>query len=122
MIIGTITLIMLLLGGGGFSFDVFHDAAKDVIADKQIVKQIKVVTKSANKEMKAWGKDVKEISKQIAEMNRNYDLTEAEMAAYLKWTDTRRDAFQEKLIKLRFEAKNLVSRAQWEAMYAKAKI
>ncbi len=110
---------MMLLGGGGFSFDVFHDAAKDVIADKQIVSQIKAVTKSADKEMKAWGKDVKKISKEFAEMNRNYDLTEAEMNAYLKGVDTRRDAFQDKLIKLRFQARNLVSREQWEAMYAK---
>ena len=44
--------------------------------------------------MKAWNKDVKKISKEFAEMNRNYDLTEAEMEACLKWTDARRDAFR----------------------------
>ena len=121
MIIGTITLIVMLMGGGFFSFDVYYDAAKDVIVDKVVVKQIKLVTKAADKEMKAWGKGVKEISKQIAEMNRNDDLTKAEMDAYLKWTDTRRDAFQERLIKLRFEAKKLVTLEQWEAMYAKVK-
>ena len=122
MIIGTITLIMLLSGGGaGFSFDIFKEAAEGVIQDKQIVRQIKSVTKAADKEMKTWQKEAQKISKQFAEMNQNYDLKKSEMNAFFKQADSRRDEFQEKLIKLRFQAKNLMKQEEWDAMYAKVK-
>ena len=52
-------------------------------------------------------------------MNRNYDLTTDEMRSFLDYADSRREAFQEKLIDLRFQAKNLMSQEEWEAMYAK---
>ena len=111
---------MLLFGGGaGFSFDIYKKVAADVIVDKQIVKQIKSVTKTADEEMETWQKEAQKISKQLAEMNRNYDLTPAEMDTFLDYADSRRDAFQEKLIQLRFKAKNLMSQHQWESMYAK---
>ena len=110
---------MLFAGGGGFSFDMFKDAAEDVIPDRQIVRQVKAITKAADDEMKAWQKDAKEISKRLAEMNRNYDLTTDEMRSFLDYADSRREAFQEKLIDLRFQAKNLMSQEEWEAMYAK---
>lgn len=120
MIIGITTLIILLFaGGGGFSFDMFKDAAGDVISDRQIVRQVKAVTEAADDEMKAWQKDAKEISKRLAEMNRDYELTPAEMNTFIDYADSRREAFQEKLIDLRFQAKNLMSQEEWEAMYAK---
>jgi len=53
-------------------------------------------------------------------MNKNYDLTETEMKIALNQADIRREAFQEELIKLRFQAKNLMSWVEWDAMYAKA--
>ena len=119
MIIGIVTLISLMVGGGEFSFDVFTDAAKDVIADKQIVRQIEAVTGNADDELKAWNEDAKEISKHLAKMNQEYDLTPAELQSYLAYADRSREAFQEKLIQLRFQARDLMSQKDWEAMYAK---
>ena len=119
MIIGIVTLISLLTGGGGFSFDVFKDAAEDVIADKQIVRQIEAITESANDELKAWNEDAKQISKHLAKMNQEYDLTPAELQTYIAYADSRREAFQEKLIQMRFQAKDLMSQKEWETMYAK---
>lgn len=120
MIIGTITLIVLLFGGGaGFSFDIFNDSAENVIPDQQIVKQIKEITEAADREMKAWQKEAGKISQQIAQMNRDHDLSESEMNTVLNQADLRREAFQEELIKLRFQAKNLISWVEWEAMYTK---
>ena len=119
MIIGIVTLISVMVGGGGFSFDVFTDAAKDVIADKQIVRQIEAVTENADDELKSWNEDAKEISKHLAKMNQEYDITPAELHSYLAYADSRREAFQEKLIQLRFQARDLMSHKDWEAMYAK---
>jgi len=119
MIVGTITLIYLLFGGGVFSFDVFKEAAADVISDKQIVKQIDAMTSEADKEMKAWLKESGKISKQFSRMNQNYDQTKMEMNAFLEQADSSRDEFLEKIIQLRFQVKNLMSQEEWEAMYAK---
>ena len=119
MIIGIVTIISLMLGGGGFSFDVFKDAAEEVIANKQIVRQIEAITENADDELKAWNEDAKQISKHLAKMNQEYDLTPAELQTYLAYADSRREAFQEKLIQLRFQARGLMSQKEWEAMYAK---
>ena len=119
MIVGITTLILLMAGGGGFSFDVFKEAAAEVIADKQIVRQIEAVTGNADDELKAWNEDAKEISKHLAKMNQEYDLTPAELQSYLAYADRSREAFQEKLIQLRFQARDLMSQKDWEAMYAK---
>jgi D-mannonate dehydratase len=119
MIVATVTLIVLMLGSGaGFSFDMYRKAAGDVIQDKQIVKQIKSVTKAADKEMKNWQKDANKIAKQIVEMNQNYDLARTDVEPFLNQVDSRRNEFQEKLIQLRFQARDLMSQAEWEAMYA----
>ena len=119
MIVGITTLILLMAGGGGFSFDVFKEAAAEVIADKQIVRQVEAITENADEELKAWDEDVKQISKHLARMNREYDLTPAELQTYLAYADSRREAFQEKLIQLRFQARDMMNQSQWEAMYTR---
>ena len=113
MSLAIVTLIVLMLGGGvGFSFDMYRKAAGDVIQDKQIVKQIKSVTKAADKEMKNWQKDANKIAKQIVEMNQNYDLARTDVEPFLNQVDSRRNEFQEKLIQLRFQARDLMTQAQ----------
>jgi len=55
----------------------------------------------------------------VAEMNRDYDLASAEMNVYLDYADSPREIFQEKLIQIHFQAKNLMRQQQWKAMYIK---
>jgi peptidoglycan hydrolase CwlO-like protein len=118
MIIATITAIIFLFGSGGmFSFDVFKDAAKKVVQDKSTVKQIATITKEADKEVKSLHKEIEKASKQLVTMNTNYDLTRDELNTFLAQGDKRREQFQDRLIELRFQAKNLVILEEWEAMY-----
>lgn len=119
MIIGTITVIMLFFGGGLFSLDVFKDAAKDVIQDKDRVKQIEVVTKEADEEIKALDKQIENVSKQLVSMNTNYNLSRQELDTALEQNDNYREQFQERLIQLRFQAQTLVTQKEWDAMYAR---
>jgi Spy/CpxP family protein refolding chaperone len=121
MIIATITIFMLVFGGPGFSFDVYKHAAADVIEDKERVKQIKDITKEADKEMKALNKYFKSTSEEIVEMMTRSDVTREELNASFDKVENRREEFQEALIQLRFQAVNLLSREEWEAMYAKVK-
>ena len=117
MIIATITAIVFLFGGGMFSFEVFKDSADKVLNDKDRVKQLKVITKEADKELKSLDRYINDQSKKLVTLNTNYDMTREELDVFLAQGDQYREQFQERLIELRFQAKNLLTREEWEAMY-----
>ena len=119
MIIAVITGLALLFGGGIFTFDSVRDAAEEVIKDKDRAKQVVAVTKEADKEFKSFTKNVNNLSKQLVQMNKDYNLTRAEIDAFYIQSDKRRKAFLDRFIELRFQAKNLVTTEEWQAMYAK---
>jgi len=50
--------------------------------------------------------------------NRNTRVTRDELDAFLAQSDTRRERVQDRLIELRFQAKDLVTEEEWNAMYA----
>lgn len=121
MIIAIVTFLMLHFGGGGaLSFDVYAAGAKDVLQDKHQIEAIKSITKTADKELKSWEKEVKKISEQVVEMDKKYDLTHEELNTLFAQADKQLAEHQEKLINLRFQAKNLVSQVEWEAIHASA--
>jgi DNA integrity scanning protein DisA with diadenylate cyclase activity len=121
MIIATITVIMMLMNGGiGFSFDIFNVGVEEVVKDKDRAKQVISITKEADKEVKALSKDLNKMSKELIELNSDYDLTRDDMDKFYEKNDKRRIAFQEKIIKLRFKAKDLMSENEWNAAYAKS--
>jgi hypothetical protein len=119
MIIAAITILTLLFGGGTFSLDNVRDAAKAVIKDKDRAKQVVAVTKEADKEFKSFTKNVNNLSKQLVQMNKDYNLTRKEIDAFYLQADKRRMAFLEKFVELRFQAKNLMTSEEWQAMYIK---
>ena len=119
MIIAAITILTLLFGGGNFSLDNVRDAAKAVIKDRDRAKQVIAVTKEADKEFKSFIKNINNLSKQLVQMNKDYNLTREEIDAFYLQADKRRRDFLERFVELRFQAKNLVSAEEWQAMYAK---
>ena len=119
MIIAAITILTLLFGGGTFSLDNVRDAAKEVIQDKDRAKQVVAITKEADKEFKSFTKNVNKLSEQLVQMNKDYNLTRADIAAFYTQTDKRRMAFLENFVELRFQAKNLMTAEEWQAMYIK---
>ena len=96
-------------------------AAGEVIQEKDRAKQIKAITKQADSELKSMNKYFNKASKEIVEMTTRSDVTREEIYAYFEKVEKQREAFQEELIKLRFQARNMVDRQEWEAMYAKLK-
>ena len=119
MIIAAITILTLLFGGGFFSLDNVRDAAKEVIEDKDRAKQVVAITKEADKEFKSFTKNVNKLSKQLVQMNKDYNLTREKIDSFYTQTDKRRMAFLEKFVELRFQAKNLMTAEEWQAMYIK---
>ena len=119
MLIAAITVFALLFSGGIFSFDNVRDAAKEVIQDKDRAKQVVAITKEADKEFKSFTKNVNKLSKQLVQMNKDYNLTREKIDSFYTQTDKRRMAFLEKFVELRFQAKNLMTAEEWQAMYIK---
>jgi septal ring factor EnvC (AmiA/AmiB activator) len=126
MVIATITAITVLIfavggGGGGFSFGVFKPGVKDHVSDKHRAKQIIAVTKQADKEVEALTKDLNKVSKELTKLNSSYDATRGELKQSLDQLDERRAKFQERIIDLRFKARDLMTQEEWQAVYARAR-
>jgi hypothetical protein len=116
MIIAAITALVVLLGGGIFTFDSVRDAAEEVIKDKDRAKQVAAITEQADAEIKSFTENLEKLSEQFVEMNRNYDLTRAEIDAVSLQAKKNRTAFLKKYVELRFQMKELVTADEWQAM------
>ena len=119
-ILATITVVTVLMGGGSnFTLDHVRDAAKEGIKDKDRAKQVVAITKEADKEFKSYNKNIGKLSKQLVQMNADYNLTREEIKSFYNKSDKSRRAFLERFIELRFEAKDLMTPEEWQAMYTK---
>lgn len=68
MIIGTITLISILLSGGTFNTMFIEKAdmyASKVVLDKERAKEIKEIIKRSKREIKVYAKDRKSLIKEL---------------------------------------------------------
>jgi hypothetical protein len=120
MLIATITTITVLLffgGPGGFSFDMFKAGIKDHVADRGRAKEIIAITKDADKEVKAFTKDLKKASKRLVTLNSNYNVTRDELNEFLDEFDQHQVQFQERIVDLRFQARDLMTPEEWQAVY-----
>ena len=109
--------ITFLFGGGIFSFDYIRDAAEEVIKDKDRAKQAVSITEQADEEFELFTENLDDLSKQLAKMNKNYNLTRAERDSFSIQVKKPRTAFFEKYIELRFQMINLVTAEEWQAMH-----
>lgn len=117
-ILATISVITVLMSGGNnFTLDHVRDAAKEGIKDKDRSKQVIAITKKADKEFKSYNKNIGKLSKQLVQMNADYNLTREEIDSFYNQSDKSRMAFLEKFIELRFKAKDLMTPEEWQAMY-----
>ena len=118
MIIGTITIIVILLGGGGmFSLDAFRSAIKDHVADKDRQEQVIELTKQWDNELKDYGDHVKNRADKAHKLLRDYGARRDDFEAFFKDEDWRREKAVERLLDLRFQAKDLVTADEWKAVY-----
>ncbi len=118
MIIATVTAIILLMGGGGFSFeDALKPLAEQAILDKDLRKQVLAVAKEMDKERKDLAKHLKETSKELNEKNKNYDTTPEDFSMRYAKSDQAREKAQNNVIELRFKMKELLTAEQWEALF-----
>ncbi len=120
MIIGAIAVLSLLFFGGGiFTFDSVRDAAEEFIKDKDRAKQVVSITEQADEEFESFTNNLDKLSRQLAQMNKDYNLTREDMDSFSSQVKKNRMAFLEKYVELRFQVKDLVTAEEWQAMHIK---
>ena len=117
MIVGAISVILVLISGGLFSFDYVRDAADKVIEDKDRAKQVVSITKQADEAYETFSENLDKLSKQFVQMNQDYQLTRQEVGAFSIQTEKNRMAFLNQYVELRFQVIDLVTAEEWQAMH-----
>ncbi len=120
MIIGTITVLSILLfGGSGFSFEKYYKSfIKNVVEDKTRREQILDLTKEADKQLDQYEKEVLKIwSDDIKRTYRNFDATEEDYKKVIARADQSRIAMQRSLVDLRLGVKELMTEQEWKEMF-----
>jgi hypothetical protein len=120
MIIGTVTALMILFGGGGdFSFEkAFEPFIKDAVKDKARYEQIVDLTKGADEDVKAFQKELEdEWGKQLITLLTDYDASEDDFRSFRGKADASRIKLQQGLLDARFGMIELMTADEWVAMY-----
>ena len=120
MIIGTITVLILMFGGGGdFSFEkAFEPFVKDVVKDEARYEQIVDLTNEADEDMKAFQEEMgDEWGKKLIALLADYDASENDFRGFYRKADASRLDIQQRLLDARFGVIELMTADEWTAMY-----
>ena len=120
MIIGTITLLSILLwGGGSFSFeDAYKSFVKDTVSDKSRQEQIIDLTKGADAALGQYAKEIKDVwAGDVKDTFRNYDSTREDFHKIIDKAEKSRVAMQQRIIDTRMKVAGLMTEDEWNAMY-----
>ena len=120
MIIGTITLLVLLLGGGSFSFEeMYKSVIKDIVTDKDRREQFLDVAKNADSQITRFNKDVKDVwGKEAVELFKNYDSTREDYRKFQADAAAGRERLQAQLVTYRFDSLQYVTEKEWDDIYS----
>jgi len=119
MVVAVIYVASLLFGVGIFTFENVRDAAEESIQDKDRAKQVVAITEQADEEFESFTENVEKLSKQLAQMNKDYNMTREEMDSFTIKANKNRKAFLDKYVELRFQMKDLITAEEWQAMHVK---
>ena len=120
MIIGTITLLSILLfGGGGYSFEkAYKSYVKDAVSDKSRQEQIIDVAKGADAALDQYASEVKKVwAGDIKSTFKDFDATRDDYRSIIERADQSRMALQQSILDARMRVKDLMTEEEWNAMY-----
>lgn len=118
MLIATITVLLMYFGGGdGFSFQIFEKAMKQSIQDKKHRKELTAEVDRAEKAMKTFRKDMKNMTNEFKKATTRYDATRSELDQLLDRIDNRRMAATREMLDARFALRDKMTEEQWNITY-----
>ncbi len=120
MIIGTITLLSILVfGGGGYSFEkAYKSFVEDAVSDKSRQEQIIDVSKEADAALEQYAIEVKKVwAQDIKNIFKDFDATQDDYRMIIERADQSRMALQKSILDARMQVKDLMTEDEWNAMY-----
>ena len=119
MIIGTVTALIIIFGGGG-GVDLSHvkDNIHAVVQDGTRAEQLETVIGEWQNLRAAFDKELKIRGEQVSQLNQSYDSTLAQYDALMDEGMKTTVAARTRFLDLRFKAKDLMSEEEWIAVFA----
>jgi predicted nucleic acid-binding Zn-ribbon protein len=97
--------------------DTLDDLVKESISEPERRNEIKSLVSDMEKELKGFSNQLKNSSKEIAELNRDHSSTREDFEEVLDALNAGRISSQEKILEIRFKMKKRMSRAEWQTVF-----
>jgi len=123
MIIATITLIIMLLGGPTQTFliDKFEKGVKKSVIDKARKKEILKDLKASEKKIKSFNKERKARLKKFRVINADRNTNREDLITFFDRSMEKRLAYQETIIEDRIAITSKITAEEWESILKFAK-
>lgn len=120
MIIATITLLMLLFGGGGSLENYLLNIktpVKAAVESKDTVNEVIDLSKELKKQLKTQNKEIIELRENFLDIHTNYDADSADFEAYLDSLMAARETGQKHILDARTAMKGLMTKEEWGKIF-----
>ena len=94
------------------------DLIRETVSEPQRSEEILSLVDDMEKELKDFNKQLKKSSKTLTKLNRNHNSRREDLENVLDELNDRRINSQEKLLEIRFEMKERMSREEWRAVFS----
>ena len=121
MIIGTLTLLMLLFGGGGSLENYLLNIKKPVkaaVENKDTVKEVISLSKELQKQLKVQNQEITDLRENFLDLHTSHDATLADSEACLDRLASARDTGQKHILDARKAMKDLMTQEEWTTVFA----
>ena len=121
MIIATITVLMLLFGGGDSLENYLLHIKKPVkasVESKVTVNEVLDLSKELGKQLKAQNKEITNLKKSFLDLHMDYDSKSADFEALIDKMIPAREEGQKHILDTRFAMKNIMTKEEWTEVFS----
>ena len=121
MIIATLTILMLLFGGGGSLENYLLNIKKPVTAaveSKETVNEVIDLSKELKKQLKVQNKEITDLRESFLDLHTNHDAESDDFEAYLDRLMIARETGQQQILDARMAMKDLMTQEEWTEVFS----
>ena len=121
MIVATLTLLMLLFGGGGSLEHYLLNIKKPVTAaveSKDTVNEVISLSKELKKQLKVQNQEITELREGFLDLHTSHDSEAADSEAYLDRLASARETGQKHILDARMAMKDLMTQEEWTKVFS----
>jgi hypothetical protein len=120
MLIAIATFILMFGGGGSLENYLLNikKPVKAAVESKVTVNEVLHLSKALKKQLKAQNKEMTRLRENFLDLHTQYDTSLADIEAYVDSMMTVRERGQKHILDARFAMKNLMTQAEWSAVFS----